>query len=314
MVVSSQPVEHIKLPTTGNFAQIPVVDLSNPSAKTHIVNACQEFGIFKVINHEVPMEMVTTLESQALSFFNLPQCHKNKAAPFGYGNKNIGQRGDTGWVEYLLLGTNTELISQNSFNIFPPDFWLLVRKYRAAVKELACEVLERMADGLNIEPKSVLSRLVSAEKSDSYFRINHYPVSDKNELGFGEHTDPQIISVIRSNNSSGLEIALKDGTWVQVPPDPNSFFITVDDCLQVMTNGRFRSVKHRVITESLKERISMIHFGGPPSTEKIAPLTSLMEEGEESLYREFTWDDYKKAAFNTKLACNRISFFEKCPN
>lgn len=89
-------------------------------------------------------------------------------------------------------------------------------------------------------------------------------------------------------------------------------FDTHNDLLQVLTNGRFRSVKHRVITESLKERISMIHFGGPPSTEKIAPLTSLMEEGEESLYREFTWDDYKKAAFNTKLAFNRISFFEKC--
>lgn len=109
----------------------------------------------------------------------------------------------------------------------------MVRKYLSAIKELACEVLERMADGLNIEPRTVLSRFVSAEKSDSYFRINHYPASDRNELGFGEHTDPQIISVLRSNNSSGLEIALKDGTWVQVPPDPNSFFITVDDCLQV---------------------------------------------------------------------------------
>ncbi|KAL8103437.1 gibberellin 2-beta-dioxygenase-like [Apium graveolens] len=313
MVVLSQPVEHINLPTTNNFTQIPVVDLWNPNAETEIVKACQEFGFFKVINHGVPIEMVNTLESQALSFFNLSQCHKNKASPFGYGNKKIGQRGDTGWVEYLLFGTNTELDSQNSLDIFPHDFWLMVRKYLSAIKELACEVLKRMADGLNIEPRTVLSRLVSAEKSDSYFRINHYPASDRKELGFGEHTDPQVISVIRSNNISGLEIALKDGTWVQVPPDPNSFFITVDDCLQVLTNGRFRSVKHRVITESLKERISMIHFGGPPSTEKIAPLTSLMEQGEESLYREFTWDDYKKAAFNTKLACNRISFFEKCP-
>ena len=83
--------------------------------------------------------------------------------------------------------------------------------------------------------------------------------------------------------------------------------------LQVMTNGRFRSVKHRVITESLKERLSMIYFGGPPLSEKIAPSTSLMQ-GEESLYKEFTWGEYKKAAFNTKLAFNRISFFEKSPS
>lgn len=123
MVVLSQPVKHINLPPVSNFTQIPVVDLLNPSAKTQIVKACQEFGFFKVINHGVPIEMVTTLESQALSFFNLSQTYKNKAAPFGYGNKIIGHRGDTGWVEYLLFSTNTELVSQNSHNIFPHDFW-----------------------------------------------------------------------------------------------------------------------------------------------------------------------------------------------
>ncbi|KAK1378436.1 Gibberellin 2-beta-dioxygenase 1 [Heracleum sosnowskyi] len=315
MVVLSQPVAHVNFPTINScnthFTHIPVVDLSNPNAKAHIVNACQEFGFFKVINHGVPMEAVTKLEAQARSFFKLPQNYKNKAAPFGYGNKNIGRKGDTGWVEYLLFGTNTELISQNSLTILPNDFWLMVDKYLSAIKKMACGILELIADELSLQPKNVWSRLLSDEKSDSFFRINHYPASDRNELGFGEHTDPQIISVIRSNNASGLEIALKDGTWVQVPADPNSFFITVDDCLQVMTNGRFKSVKHRVITESMKERISMIYFGGPPLTEKIAPSTSLMQE-EESLYKEFTWGEYKKAAFNTNLAFNRISFFEKC--
>lgn len=127
MVVLSQPVAHVNFPTKNScnthFTHIPTVDLLNPNAKTHIVYACQEFGFFKVINHRVPMETVTKLEAQALSFFQLPQNYKNKAAPFGYGNKNIGRKGDTGWVEYLLFGTNTELISQNSLTILPNDFW-----------------------------------------------------------------------------------------------------------------------------------------------------------------------------------------------
>ncbi|KAF5954735.1 hypothetical protein HYC85_007591 [Camellia sinensis] len=57
--------------------------------------------------------------------------------------------------------------------------------------------------------------------------------------------------------------------------------------IEVMTNGRFKSVRHRVIANSLKSRVSMIYFGGPPLSEKIAPLPSLME-GEDSLYKEFT--------------------------
>ncbi|KAL0443709.1 UNVERIFIED_CONTAM: Gibberellin 2-beta-dioxygenase 1 [Sesamum latifolium] len=100
----------------------------------------------------------------------------------------------------------------------------------------------------------------------------------RNLIGFGEHTDPQIISVLRSNNTSGLQISLKDGSWIPVPPDQTSFFINVGDSLQVMTNGRFKSVRHRVVVaNSSKSRVSMIYFGGPPLSEKIAPLAALME-------------------------------------
>lgn len=332
MVVLSQPVEHdnfsliktCKPIITGHFTGIPVVDLLRPDAKALIVEACQEFGFFKVINHGVPMEIITKLEEESLKFFNLPQSEKDKAGPpdpFGYGNKKIGPNGDVGWVEYLLFSTNSDLISQKSLSILPMNpqlFWSLVNDYVSAVKNMACEVLEMMADELKIEPRNVLSSLLRDEKSDSYFRLNHYPpcpldlqaLSGRNLIGFGEHTDPQVISVVRSN-TSGLQIALKDGTWVSVPPDPYSFFINVDDSLQVMTNGRFRSVKHRVIADGLDERMSMVYFGGLPLSQKIAPLSSLMEEGEESLYKEFTWCEYKTSAYKTKLGDNRLRLFEK---
>jgi gibberellin 2-oxidase len=105
---------------------------------------------------------------------------------------------------------------------------------------MTCEVLELIADGLGIEGRNMLSKLLRNEKSDSCFRLNHYPpcpelqaLSGRNLIGFGEHTDPQIISVLRSNNTSGLQICMKDGTWVSVPPDHTSFFINVGDSLQV---------------------------------------------------------------------------------
>lgn len=84
--------------------------------------------------------------------------------------------------------------------------------------------------------------------------------------------------------------------------------------MQVMTNGRLRSVKHRVMTHTLKSRVSMIFFGGPPLSEKIAPLASVMEEGEESLYKEFTWWEYKSSAYKSRLADNRLGAFAKTPN
>lgn len=99
-----------------------------------------------------------------------------------------------------------------------------------------------MVDGLGIKPRDTLSKLVSDSNTDSMFRLNHYPPcplvnkttnGGKNVIGFGEHTDPQIISVLRSNNTSGLQISLTDGSWISVPSDPSSFFFNVCDSLQV---------------------------------------------------------------------------------
>ncbi|XP_075667328.1 gibberellin 2-beta-dioxygenase [Castanea sativa] len=329
MVVQSQPaLNHSSLiktcKPTSLFTGIPVVDLSDPEAKSLIVKAFEEFGMFKLVNHGIPMEFITRLEVESLRFFNLPQPEKDKAGPpdpFGYGSKRIGPNGDVGWIEYILLNTNPDVMSHKSLSIFqqsPEIFRSAVNDYISAVKKMSCELLELIADGLGLESRNMLSRLLRNEKSDSCFRLNHYPpcpelqaLSGRNLIGFGEHTDPQIISVLRSNNTSGLQICLRDGTWVSVPPDRSSFFINVGDSLQVMTNGRFKSVKHRVLADYTNSRISMIYFGGPPLYEKIVPLSSLMAEGEESLYKEFTWWEYKKSAYKSRLGDYRLGPFEK---
>ncbi|PHT76931.1 Gibberellin 2-beta-dioxygenase 1 [Capsicum annuum] len=314
---------------TSFFNGVPLIDLSKPDSMNLIVKACEEFGFFKVVNHDVPMEFISKLESEAIKFFSSPLPEKLKAGPadpFGYGNKQIGKKGDIGWVEYILVSTNSEFNYQKfaSISSLNPenirDFYCraAVNDYVTEVQKMACEVLEMLAEGLKIHQRNVFSKLLMDEKSDSVFRVNHYAscseideFNGNNVIGFGEHTDPQIISVLRSNNTSGLQILLKDGDWMSVPPDENSFFVNVGDSLQVMTNGRFKSVKHRVLANSVKSRLSMIYFGGPPLSEKIAPLPSLMEGEDSSLYKEFTWFEYKKSAYKTRLADNRLILFEK---
>ncbi|XP_031256754.1 gibberellin 2-beta-dioxygenase-like [Pistacia vera] len=329
VVLSQSALEHFSViktykPSSCVFSEIPVIDIKNPEAKSHIVKACEEYGFFKLINHDVPLEFMANLEAQAVKFFNLSQSEKDKAGPpdpYGYGSKRIGPNGDVGWIEYLLLNTNPEINCQKTLAVFkdsPQIFRSAVEKYITDVKKMAYEVLELAADGLRIEPRNVLSKLIRDEKSDSCFRLNHYPpcpelqtLSGRNLIGFGEHTDPQIISVLRSNNTSGLQICLRDDTWVSVPPDHSSFFIFVGDALQVLTNGRFQSVKHRVLADTMKSRISMIYFGGPPLNEKITPLPSLVSKEEDCLYKEFTWCEYKYSAYKSKLADFRLGQFEK---
>ncbi|KAK1698798.1 hypothetical protein QYE76_015495 [Lolium multiflorum] len=304
----------VKCPKAANAA-VPTIDLSAPGAAAAVADACRGVGFFRATNHGVPAALAEALESRAGAFFALP--HKDKlehssARPFGYGSKTIGPNGDVGWLEYLLLSVGSSTIQASSL---PPSLRAALEEYTVAVRAVGTRVLELMAEGLGLADRSALRRMVvDATGSDEMVRVNHYPACPlaSSVTGFGEHTDPQIISVLRSNRTGGLQIMLRDGRWVPVAPDPDSLFVNVGDALQVLTNGRFRSVKHRVVAPEAgkQSRLSVIYFGGPAATQRIAPLPELMRDGEQSLYREFTWGEYKKAAYKTRLGDHRLGPFE----
>lgn len=124
MVVLSQPIvdsnlaqiKTCKAAAATPLLNITVVDLSDPGAKTAIVEACKELGFFKVKNHRISMDFLSQLEAEAVKFFDQPSPEKEKSGPpnpFGYGSKIIGPNGDVGWIEYLLFSTNPELISRH---------------------------------------------------------------------------------------------------------------------------------------------------------------------------------------------------------
>ena len=117
--------------------------------------------------------------------------------------------------------------------------------YIEAVRELASEILDLVAEGLWVPDKYVFSRLIRDVQSDSVLRVNHYPpvknrdpsskACKDDQIGFGEHSDPQILTILRSNDVAGLEISLHDGFWVPVPPDPTQFYVIIGDALRVST-------------------------------------------------------------------------------
>jgi len=334
VVLSKGDLDQLVLPAVHRLAPplatVPEVDLAKAvrdgandrvAAARAVAAACEGHGFFKVTGHGVPAALLARVEAAAATFFALPQREKEAApgggSPFGYGSKRIGCNGDLGWVEYLLLAV-TAAGATTAALPGPPifescSFRELLNEYIAAVRRMTCTVLELMAEGLGLDEKDAFTRLVLDRESDSMLRVNHYPPLPelRQQLtGFGEHTDPQIISVLRSNDTSGLEISLRDGSWVSVPADSDSFFVNVGDALQVLTNGRFRSVRHRVMVNSARPRVSAIFFGGPPPRERLAPLPELVGEGGRRWYREFTWREYKTSAYKTKLSENRLCYFE----
>ncbi|KAI3696577.1 hypothetical protein L6452_28962 [Arctium lappa] len=304
--------------------KIPTIDLSaagkDPELVSKlIVEACEEYGFFKVINHGVPHHIIKTMEDESFHFFrkSLPEKQRvGPANPFGYGNRKIGLSGDTGELEYLLLQTNQNYIANTSLLISnindddPSKFSNTVNDYIGEVRRLACDILGLMSKGLGL-PLSVFTTLLTDTDTDSLFRLNHYPpTASNNPIGFGEHSDPQILTLLTSNHVPGLQLSLGNGHWLPVTPDPQAFCVIIGDLLQAMTNGRFVSARHRAManTSSTESRLSMVFFGGPPPQTTITCPPQLLKG--RNIYKPFTWADYKSHTYAHRLGETRLDHFK----
>ncbi|KAG9146244.1 hypothetical protein Leryth_007946 [Lithospermum erythrorhizon] len=62
---------------------------------------------------------------------------------------------------------------------------------------------------------------------------------------------------------------------------------------QVLSNAIYKSVEHRVIVNSAKERVSLAYFYNPKSDLLIQPLKELVSPEKPPLYAAMTFDEYR---------------------
>lgn len=63
-------------------------------------------------------------------------------------------------------------------------------------------------------------------------------------------------------------------------------------CLQILSNGKYKSAQHRAITNATQARLSVATFHDPAKAMKISPASELVSESSSPQYREVLYGDY----------------------
>lgn len=175
-------------------------------------------------------------------------------------------------------------------------------EYRSELKKLAIKLMEVMDENLGL-PKGYIKKAFNGgeEVEESAFfgtKVSHYPPCPHPELvnGLRAHTDAGgVILLFQDDKVGGLQI-LKDGEWIDVQPLPNSIVINTGDQIEVLSNGQYKSVWHRVVATPDGNRRSIASFYNPSLKATIAPAPELVERANQELrqitYPKFVFGDY----------------------
>lgn len=301
---------------TSPFASLPVIDISSlvtcsgDSIETahQIGRACRESGFFYVVGHGVSEELQRRLQILSRDFFN-QQTDEKLAIRMEMGGRAwrgyfpVGGELTSGIPDLKEgiyfgqeLAEDHPLVSSGTpmhgLNLFPPNIPLFretVLEYLEAMTRLGHILTEGIALSLGLNRSYFADRYT--REPLILFRIFHYPAvthstNDSITWGVGEHTDYGLLTILKQDETGGLEVKSRAG-WIAAEPIPGSFVCNIGDMLDRMTGGLYRSTAHRVRSRMNHDRYSFPFFFDPNFNAEVQPIELGSRVVDD---REMRWD------------------------
>ncbi|MQL74218.1 hypothetical protein Taro_006568 [Colocasia esculenta] len=298
--------------------QLPVIDMGvllgdqdTPSARDEAAklrSACEEWGFFHLVNHGVPEEVIEQMKAAMEGFFS--QSLEDKLASSaqapdsleGYGQAFVvSEEQKLDWGDMLFLFTQPpNMRNTNLWPTHPPAFRAALERYSSEVKKMSLALLMQMGRGLGLPAERVAELFEDCVQS---LRMNYYPPCRHHAdelLGISSHSDATGLTVLlQVSPVPGLQVR-RSARWVPVSPLPGGLVVNVGDVLEILSNGRYKSIEHRATINAEKERLSVAAFHSPRADCLIGPLPELVKEGQER-YKTLSSEDYVRLVVSAKL-------------
>lgn len=285
---------------------VPIIDFSlltshDPDQRSEIITrlrtACLEWGFFMVINHGVPELLRDEMIRETESFFDLRGEEKRQYAgkklfdPIRCGtsfNQNVDKT--LLWRDYLKIHVHPNFNAPDK----PSGFSKVLREYCQKTREIAGELLKGISESLGLKASYINEKMkVGSPESHQLMVANMYPPCPQPDLAMGlpPHSDHGLLTILMQNGIDGLQVMHK-GKWVSINPLPNSFLVNTGDHMEILTNGKYKSVVHRAVVNSKAPRVSIGTAHGPPLDAVISPAPELVTDGVGQAYLGIKYKNY----------------------
>ncbi|KAL4015103.1 hypothetical protein IC575_027332 [Cucumis melo] len=274
--------------------EIPVISLAGidddahmAAVKKKIVEACEVWGIFQVVDHGVDPKLIDDMIRLTTEFYYLPPEEKlrfdmsgGKKGGFMISTRRKGDVED--WREVVTFFTYPSRDRRYSEWPDKPEGWIkTTEEFSEKLMDLASKILEVLSEAMDLE-KGALKE--ACGELNQKILTNFYPKCSNSdlELGLPRHTDPGTITILLQDQVGGLQ-ATKDGanSWINIPPMKGAFVINIGDHGHYLSNGRFKSADHRALANAKSDRLSIATFQYPTPEAIVYPLK--VGEGEKAV-------------------------------
>lgn len=277
-----------------------------------IKDACENWGFFELVNHGISHELMDTVERLTKDHYKKCMEQRFKEMVESKGLEAVqSEIDDLDWESTFFL-RHLPVSNISEIPHLHDDHRKVMKEFAEKLEKLAEQLLDLLCENLGLEKGYIKKAFYSSKGPTFGTKVSNYPPCPRPELikGLRAHTDAGgIILLFQDDKVSGLQL-LKDGEWVDVPPLKHSIVINIGDQLEVITNGKYKSVMHRVLAQTDGNRMSIASFYNPGSDAVIYPAPALVEkeEDQKQVYPKFVFEDYMKLYAGVKFQAKEPRF------
>ncbi|CAN6167166.1 unnamed protein product [Urochloa humidicola] len=287
-----------------------------PAAMDLLRDACENWGFFQILNHGISTELMDEVEQLTKDHYK--RVREQRFLEFASKALEDGDDAQGGGVKKAAENLDWEstffvrhLPESNLVDIPDLDdgYRRAMRRFAGELETVAERLLDLLCENLGLEKGYLARAFRGPSKGLPTFatKVSSYPPCPRPDLvkGLRAHTDAGgIILLFQDDRVGGLQL-LKDGEWVDVPPTRHSIVVNLGDQLEVITNGRYKSVVHRVVAQPDGNRMSIASFYNPAADSVIFPAPALVEDNDDTAgaaaYPRFVFEDYMKLYMRHKF-------------